>query len=163
MSITTPLSQHHKHCDEIFASAEEACADGDWATGEQAFALLRDQLETHFGSEEELLFPAFETATGMTSGPTEVMRGEHRQMRDLLAQMQGALALRDSDAFGGAADTLLILMQQHNMKEENILYPMCDNALGSSDVGVSLMERLKAPVSVQATAGFTGVQRSGRS
>lgn len=131
MSITAPLFQHHKHCDEIFASAEDACANGDWAAGEKAFALLLDQLETHFASEEEVLFPAFEAATGMTSGPTEVMRGEHRQMRDLLAQMQGALAARDGDGFGGAAETLLILMQQHNMKEENILYPMCDQALGA--------------------------------
>ena len=144
MSITAPLSTHHKHCDELFAQAEESCANGDWAEGERAFALLADQLETHFGSEEELLFPAFEAATGMTSGPTEVMRGEHRQMRDLLAQMKGALAAMDSDTFDGAAGTLLILMQQHNMKEENILYPMCDNALGSSTVGASLAERLKA-------------------
>jgi iron-sulfur cluster repair protein YtfE (RIC family) len=143
MSITAPLFQHHKHCDEIFASAEDACANGNWAAGEKAFALLLNQLETHFTSEEEVLFPAFEAATGMTSGPTEVMRGEHRQMRDLLAQMQGALASRDGDGFGGSAETLLILMQQHNMKEENILYPMCDNALGSSDVGASLAERLK--------------------
>ena len=142
MSTTTPLFQHHKHCDEIFADAEEACANGEWTAGGEAFALLSNQLETHFSSEEELLFPAFEAATGMTSGPTEVMRGEHRQMRDLLAQMQGALASRDGDAFGGAAETLLILMQQHNMKEENILYPMCDNALGSSDVGAALAERL---------------------
>ena len=58
MSITAPLFQHHKHCDEVFASAEEACANGDWAAGEKAFALLVDQLETHFCSEEELLFPA---------------------------------------------------------------------------------------------------------
>lgn len=144
MSITAPLFQHHKHCDEIFARAEEACADGDWASGEEAFALLLDQLETHFKSEEELLFPAFENATGMTSGPTEVMRGEHRQMRDLLAQMKQALAARDADTFGGAAETLLILMQQHNMKEENILYPMCDNALGTSDIGTTLAGRLKA-------------------
>lgn len=144
MSITAPLFKHHKHCDEVFARAEEACANGDWASGESAFALLLDQLETHFTSEEELLFPAFEEATGMTSGPTEVMRGEHRQMRDLLAQMQDAVASRDGDAFGGAAETLLILMQQHNMKEENILYPMCDNALGTSDVGASLLERLNA-------------------
>jgi len=143
MSVTAPLFKHHKHCDELFAQAEDACAGGDWAEGEKAFELLLDQLETHFTSEEELLFPAFETATGMTSGPTEVMRGEHRQMRDLLGQMKGALASKDRDAFGGAADTLLILMQQHNMKEENILYPMCDNALGSSDVGASLVERLK--------------------
>jgi iron-sulfur cluster repair protein YtfE (RIC family) len=144
MSTTAPLFQHHKHCDEIFASAEEACADGNWDAGGKAFALLLNQLETHFTSEEEVLFPAFEAATGMTSGPTEVMRGEHRQMRDLLAQMEGALAVRDSDTFGGAAETLLILMQQHNMKEENILYPMCDNALGASDVGASLAARLKS-------------------
>jgi hemerythrin-like domain-containing protein len=144
MSITSPLFQHHKHCDEIFADAEEACGNGDWDAGAAAFGVFREQLETHFASEEELLFPAFEAATGMTSGPTEVMRGEHRQMRDLLAQMQDAVASRDGDAFGGAAETLLILMQQHNMKEENILYPMCDNALGSSEVGASLVERLKA-------------------
>jgi hemerythrin-like domain-containing protein len=144
MSITSPLFQHHKHCDEIFADAEEACGNGDWAAGATAFGVFREQLETHFASEEELLFPAFEAATGMRSGPTEVMRGEHRQMRDLLAQMQDAVASRDGDAFGGAAETLLILMQQHNMKEENILYPMCDNALGSSDVGASLVERLQA-------------------
>lgn len=143
MSITTPLFEHHKHCDEIFADAEDACGKGDWTAGAVAFELLRKQLETHFASEEELLFPAFEEATGMTAGPTEVMRGEHRQMRDLLAQMQGAVSSRDSDAFGGAAETLLILMQQHNMKEENILYPMCDDHLRSSDVGTALAERLK--------------------
>jgi iron-sulfur cluster repair protein YtfE (RIC family) len=144
MSITAPLFQHHKHCDELFASAEDACASGNWEAGEKAFALLLNELETHFSSEEEVLFPAFEAATGMTSGPTEVMRGEHRQMRDLLAQMKGALASRDSDGFGGSAETLLILMQQHNMKEENILYPMCDNSLGSTDVGASLAQRLQA-------------------
>ncbi|MDP1609919.1 MAG: hemerythrin domain-containing protein [Sulfuritalea sp.] len=144
MSITDPLHQHHKHCDRIFADAEDACASGDWIAGDNAFTLLHDQLETHFSSEEELLFPAFEAATGMTSGPTEVMRGEHRQMRELLAQMREALTARDGDAFGGAAETLLILMQQHNMKEENILYPMCDNALGSSDVGALLAHRLRA-------------------
>jgi DUF438 domain-containing protein len=143
MSITSPLFMHHKHCDELFAVAEEACANGNWKTGEEAFTLLLDQLETHFTSEEELLFPAFEAVTGMTSGPTQIMRGEHRQMRDLLTQMRRALTSRDSDDFGGSAETLLILMQQHNMKEENILYPMCDNALGASDIGPSLAERLK--------------------
>lgn len=162
MSITTPLLQHHKHCDEIFADAESACGNGDWKAGASAFALLRNQLEAHFSSEEELLFPAFEAATGMTSGPTEVMRGEHRQMRDLLGQMSSGLAERDGDAFSGAAETLLILMQQHNMKEENILYPMCDNALGASGLGGTLAERLKTPDSVQADVSVIDVKRSGR-
>jgi iron-sulfur cluster repair protein YtfE (RIC family) len=144
MTITTPLFQHHKYCDELFARAEEACTDGDWATCGEAFTLLHDQLEAHFASEEELLFPAFEAETGMRSGPTEVMRGEHRQMRQLLAQMRAALESRDGDDFGGGAETLLILMQQHNMKEENILYPMCDQALAASDIATSLGQRLQS-------------------
>ena len=152
MSTTTPLFKHHKHCDDLFADTEAACAGNDWTAGARAFAQLNDQLETHFSSEEEILFPAFEAATGMTSGPTEVMRAEHRQMRDLLAQMQGAVASRDGDTFGGAAETLLILMQQHNMKEENILYPMCDSALAASQVGDALAQRLKTPVPAAAGA-----------
>lgn len=80
------------------------------------------------------MFPAFEAATGMTQGPTQVMRMEHRQMRGLMAQMQQAWAERDGEAFAGAAETLLILMQQHNMKEENILYPMCDQHV-MADIG----------------------------
>lgn len=144
MSITQPLFQHHKHCDEVFADAEEACANGNWSAGEKSFAAFARELETHFLSEEEVLFPAFESATGMTSGPTEVMRGEHRQMRELLAQMREALERRDGDGFSGSAETLLIMMQQHNMKEENILYPMCDNALGGSTIGVSIEQRLGA-------------------
>ena len=144
MTITTPLLQHHKHCDELFARAEEACAAGDWARGAETFDRLQQQLETHFLGEEELLFPAFEAATGMRAGPTEIMRGEHRNMRDLLAQMQAALAQRDADDFGGAAETLLILMQQHNLKEENILYPMCDRALVASDMASALGRRLQS-------------------
>ena len=58
------------------------------------------------------------------------MRGEHAEMRATLAQLRAALASRDLDEFGGEAETLLIMMQQHNMKEENILYPMCDMRLG---------------------------------
>ena len=142
MSTTAPLQQHHKLCDELFASAEEACVKGDWAQGARAFARLREQLEAHFVSEEELLFPAFEEATGMASGPTEVMRSEHAQMRELIEQMAGALAAQDDDAFSGCAETLLILMQQHNVKEENILYPMCDNVLGATGIGADLRARL---------------------
>jgi len=145
MSITAPLRQHHRHCDELFAQAEQACAGGDWSQGAKAFVLLRGELEAHFASEEDILFPAFEGATGMRSGPTEVMRGEHAQMRELLEQMSGSLSSRDSDALGGAAETLLILMQQHNLKEENILYPMCDRALDASDVGAGVAARLEAP------------------
>lgn len=142
MSITAPLAEHHVRCDELFAEAEEVCAKAQWDRATGLFAAFNEELERHFKIEEELLFPAFESATGMRMGPTEVMRQEHRQMRDLLAGMAQAIPARDGDAFSGGAETLLILMQQHNMKEENILYPMCDQNVDAATVGAEVQQRL---------------------
>jgi iron-sulfur cluster repair protein YtfE (RIC family) len=128
--ITSALHNHHKLCDDDFADAEDAARKGDWTACAATYGKFRTELLAHFSVEEEVLFPAFEQRTGMAGGPTQVMRGEHVQMRDLINQMDGALAQKDADGFGGAAETLLIMMQQHNMKEENILYPMIDQALG---------------------------------
>lgn len=140
-SITEPLHDHHKFCDDIFADAESAAQDGNWHQCQVAFERFRKELEAHFFTEENDLFPAFENSTGMTGGPTHMMRIEHAQMRDLIAQMAHAVAAKDPDGFAGAGETLLVLMQQHNMKEENILYPMCDRALGAS--ALDLADRLR--------------------
>ena len=129
--ITQVLPAHHKHCDELFSLAEEAAQNGDWPACEEANGRFARELRGHLEAEETLLFPAFEDATGMRHGPTQMMRLEHEQMRDLVGQLETAAAARDADTFSGVAETLLILMQQHNMKEENILYPMCDQALGA--------------------------------
>lgn len=130
MSFFDTYSQHHRHCDDAFARAEESAQGGDWAKARADFDAFSKAMATHFASEEETLFPAFEDRTGMRQGPTQVMRLEHDQMRQLLAEMTGALDAQDAEGFGGAAETLLVLMQQHNMKEEHMLYPMCDRALG---------------------------------
>ncbi len=144
--LTDPMHRHHKHCDTLFADAEAAVAKGDWSSAARDFQAFHQELETHFRTEEEVLFPAFEAATGMTGGPTQMMRFEHAQMRELVEQMQASLQSRAADGFAGAAETLLILMQQHNMKEENILYPMCDRSLAnqSGTLGPLLSERLEA-------------------
>ncbi len=130
--ISDTLPPHHKQCDEFFSAAEEAAQKGDWSVCSVSLECFARELLAHFDAEERLLFPAFESATGMTSGPTQVMRMEHVQMRELLTQLESALATRDAEGFDGVAETLLILMQQHNMKEENILYPMCDQSLGAA-------------------------------
>lgn len=138
-TVTQPLHDHHKHCDELFADAESAA--GDWPRCAETFRLFQKELEAHFATEEEVLFPAFESETGMNGGPTRVMRIEHSQMRELVRQMDSAVASKNVDAFTGAAETLLVLMQQHNMKEESMLYPMCDRALQGS--GIELGQDLK--------------------
>ncbi len=129
--ISQTLPDHHKYCDAIFAAAEEAAQLGNWAECGTACGRFSRQLLAHFDAEESLLFPAFESASGMSDGPTQVMRLEHGQMRQLLGQLEAARRARDTETFAGVAETLLIVMQQHNMKEENILYPMCEQALGA--------------------------------
>ena len=128
-SIAELMTHDHRSCDHDFARAETLANKKDWDGAALALDAFATGLEAHFQAEEQELFPRFEAATGMTQGPTQVMRGEHADMRATLAQLRAALASHDLDEFGGEAETLLIMMQQHNMKEENILYPMCDQHL----------------------------------
>jgi hemerythrin-like domain-containing protein len=126
MSISEFMSKDHKACDLLFAEAENAASEENWDSASQALTTFVRAMDRHFGVEELELFPAFEQAIGMQGGPTEMMRMEHEQMRELFAEMQYALEQENSDDYLGAAETLLILMQQHNMKEEQILYGMID-------------------------------------
>lgn len=128
-SIRSLMTDDHRHCDDLFAVAEEAMADNKMSTAASAFACFRQAMLAHFDAEEKTLFPTFEAKTGMSMGPTQVMRLEHAQMRTLLDDAAAALAAGNADDYLGQAETLLIMMQQHNMKEENILYPMCDQHL----------------------------------
>lgn len=129
-SIESTMGGDHARCDELFTSAEEAVSDSDWEEGAARFAAFSEATERHFRMEEEVLFPAFEGATGSTDGPTQIMRSEHTQMRDLLFRMSAAVQNQDQDEYLGYSETLLIIMQQHNAKEEQMLYPMADQVLG---------------------------------
>ncbi len=137
------LSDDHGRCDELFVALEQLTAEGELSAAGKAFEAFRSALEHHFAQEEEVLFPTFEQASGSTHGPTQVMRYEHQQIRTLLATMGDALARGDAEETLGVADTLLILMQQHNAKEEQILYPMSDRLLPAATV-VDRMTRLVA-------------------
>jgi DUF438 domain-containing protein len=127
--VSDYMNRRHKECDEAFARAEDMAAAADWIGLERDGGMFLREMERHIGLEEELLFPAFEEKTGMTRGPTEMMRMEHDQMRAMFAQMRAAIEAKDAGLYLGVADTLLILLQQHNMKEESMMYPMLDASL----------------------------------
>lgn len=132
MSIADYMARDHRECDEAFARAEDAAASGDWAAAQKAFEAFHGAMERHLTLEEERLFPAFEEVTGMSgAGPTQMMRIEHEQMRRLFEEMKQAAAARAGAQYLGLSETLLILMQQHNLKEESMMYPMLDQALGA--------------------------------
>jgi iron-sulfur cluster repair protein YtfE (RIC family) len=139
-TLSSFLTHDHRHCDKGFVDAERHVAEGRWPDAEGCLSAFVADMRRHFAREEEVLFPAFEAATGTTTGPTAVMRMEHRQIEQLMASLQDALAGRDREEYLGVSETLLMLLQQHNAKEENILYPMADRSL--TDAG--LLERMRA-------------------
>ncbi len=141
------LGADHRRCDESFIKLENAAQNQDVSGAKLHFAQFNLAMEQHFAMEEEVFFPAFEQATGMTQGPTMVMRMEHRQMRGLLAQAAQALTQGKLEGVSRAGSTLMILMRQHNIKEEQMLYPMADQHLGKDVDGLVRSMQKLAPVS----------------
>ncbi|HMA11010.1 MAG TPA: hemerythrin domain-containing protein [Steroidobacteraceae bacterium] len=135
-TILAFLGSDHRACDDLFASAEAAVAQKDWDSARSLFARFQAAMAHHLAMEEEVLFPAFEARTGMSSGPTAVMRMEHQQMRGLLHDMARAVVDANPNGYLGLSETLNMLMQQHNLKEENMLYPMSDQVLGGEREGL---------------------------
>lgn len=137
--ITDFLRQDHGHCDQLYVAAERLAADADLHEASVAFGDFASALLHHFSMEEDVLFPAFEDVAG-EGGPSFVMRHEHAQMRELLKSMETSLAQARVDDFLAFADTLLVLMQQHNVKEERMLYPMTDRMLGNPEAVLARMQ-----------------------
>lgn len=140
----TFFTDDHRQADELWAQLEDAVDAGDDPRAARLWGELERSLRLHFLMEEEVLFPALEEAMGMHGGgPTQVMRMEHRQMLSVLEQMGRAAAAGDFAAVTDQGDTLLMLIQQHNVKEENILYPMAERTLGGA-AWAPLAARLEA-------------------
>jgi len=123
------MTQDHKDCDEFFAQMEDAVVNKQDEALEK-FEKFYDSLTNHFKMEEMVLFPMFDQKTGMSQGPTQVMVMEHEQMRKLLSGIEAAIESSDKDKFFGLSETLMILMQQHNMKEEQMIYSIAQEQLG---------------------------------
>ncbi len=130
-TITHLLSSEHTDCDKWFAQAEADVAQQQWERALNDFSHFKMAMEQHFSKEEQVLFPAVEQRLGQTDGPTAVMRMEHQQMRQLFTEMENCLTQQAQEQYLGFSETLLMLMQQHNAKEEQILYPLSDSALNN--------------------------------
>ena len=144
-TISDYLGTDHTRCDAFFAQLELAVTEGEWDDAGSDFKNFERAMARHFRKEEELLFVAFEKTTGNSAGPTSVMRIEHQHLRAIMSRMCEAVVQHDADEFFGHADTLRIMMHQHNMKEESILYLMSDRVLAERrDEIVDAMKEIDA-------------------
>jgi hemerythrin-like domain-containing protein len=144
MTILELMLDHHRQCDDAFAKLENLVAEQNWSDP-QAFQDFFSIITKHFKAEEDLLFAALENKMGGPIGPTMMMRQEHQQMSVLLEQMKEAFAAKDHKKFLSLSDTWMIIAQQHNMKEEEVLYPLMDDSLRAETPALisQAQERLK--------------------
>lgn len=142
--LTELLTEQHRACDADFARIEQAGHRGDWTLAERAAQDFVAHSEAHFRREENILFPSLLAAAPTAAAPISMMRQEHLQMRLQFDALLTAVALKDIDELSDVAEGLLMLMQQHNAKEENVLYPIADQTL-SGDLE-RLMDALQAPL-----------------
>jgi len=116
-----------------FLDVEASIGADDWDQARTALAGFREATLRHFRREEEVLFPELEAKIGTTDGPTAVMRMEHEQMRSLFDQLAQAVEAHDKSRALSLTESFMVLVQQHNMKEEQVLYPLADQALGEAE------------------------------
>ena len=131
-TATEYLSWDHDRLDGLLESIRSGVERGDWAAVRRHYAEFHGGLDRHIRREEEILFPLFEERTRLT-GPTEVMRQEHRLIRGALAMLNGAVGRGDARAFRASLARLLAVLPDHNSKEERVLYPATDRALSESE------------------------------
>jgi DUF438 domain-containing protein len=137
------LMRDHETTEKVFHAGEKAFAAGE-PDPEMVSELLRYFVEyvdgCHNKKEENHLFPLLE-ARGIPSqgGPLAVMLQEHTQSKALLAVLKPL-----ADAYAGGDESVLdalrrtygeyiTLLKQHFWKENDILYPMAEQALSPSD------------------------------
>ena len=133
MTIKDFMTHKHRECDHLLAEAEDAVEKGDFDAALEKYLAFKNETLKHFDMEEEYLFPLFEQKTGMTQGPTQVMRMEHSQAKSLFEKMDEAYNAKDKDRIFGLGESMNILLQQHNAKEEQMLYTMMQQHLMSEN------------------------------
>jgi regulator of cell morphogenesis and NO signaling len=128
------LDGHFKRYQELKHTDQDAA--------KESFKKFKIGLTRHIAWEDNILFPLFEDITGMKdSGPTAVMRAEHRQIEAALEALHKRVQARDPQSNQEEA-VLLGLLKVHNDKEEGILYPAIDQMVSDKD-RLAAYERMK--------------------
>lgn len=124
--ISNLMTSDHRKCDENFGSIEELVDKKQFQKAIEVFIPWKNGMLHHLDLEEKYLFQELEQKLGGKIGPIIMMEMEHGQIRELISQMEKSINDKRHETYLGLADSCMLLIQQHNMKEEQVLYPMMD-------------------------------------
>lgn len=143
-TVNETLSWDHDRLDDLEARAFAARDRGDLAQAAALMSAFAFGLRRHIRFEEELLFPEFESRLSLSPemGPTAVMRDEHREILGFLDRLERAMGDGASNV-DSLRHGLHSVLGNHNLKEENIVYPGTDQAMSPLERD-TLVERIQA-------------------
>ena len=132
MSITDIMVNEHRELDMLFREFREIIFL-DFKKAKSLFLDFREGMERHISLENDHLFKAFETRSGLNgNGPTAIMRAEHNRILELIEGIR--IQLGESNTHIKEMETELSeIMDWHDIKEEGTLYPWLDNSLNQAE------------------------------
>ncbi|MDO8647652.1 MAG: hemerythrin domain-containing protein [Candidatus Diapherotrites archaeon] len=147
---TAILSNEHKNIMKVIQALNNECEsiEGggkiDRAFFEKAIDFIRNYADRfHHAKEEDILFKEVcKDSVEMHCNPTEQMLFEHDAGRNFVKGMEEGLQKNDKGKVLENARGYAQLLQEHIYKEDNIFYPMADQAL-SGKVQKAMIERFK--------------------
>lgn len=131
-TITSYFEEDHNKLDQMFDQFQtlKAC---NYIEAKQYFKDFKSGLQRHIIWEEEILFPIFEAKMSMgTAGPTAIMRTDHRIIKNILEKIHEKVLLGNPESDDEEAE-LLNFLAQHNLKEEQVLYPLIDQFISKEE------------------------------
>ncbi|WP_349897575.1 hemerythrin domain-containing protein [Parafrigoribacterium soli] len=139
-TLGAALEREHREIDGGIEAFIGSLPDGRGTTE----PLLRSisGLRRHIYLEEEFLFPPLREAGMMV--PLFVMLRQHGELWQSMDALTTLLTTdSDAEALRASCASLLDLLDQHNSKEEPIIYPQADKVL-TADASAELSEFLEA-------------------
>jgi hemerythrin-like domain-containing protein len=136
------LLEVHRRLDELFLLHQEALLALDPRLALERLREFKGELQVHMRAEEELLLPVYERAGRIQGGPVEFFTGEHKRMLEFIARFDGKLEKLVADQMNLKRDIISLfdgeavfkqLMEHHDAREQNILYPALDRVTSEQE------------------------------
>ncbi len=140
VNITKVLSEEHQNILKVIDAVLEECEqlENGKEINSQFFQdviyFIKNYADGfHHVKEEDILFKAMLEETGnMHCNPIPVMLHEHDEGRQYVKGMEDALSKNSVEQLLENARGYGYLLQDHIYKEDNVLYPMAEEALNDS-------------------------------
>ena len=148
MKPTKILSEEHKNIIKIIGALNKECdsLESGKPLDKEFFIKAVDFIKNyadkfHHAKEEDILFKEFNKSQSHCN-PTEQMLYEHDLGRNFVKGMEQASKENNKKKLMENARGYSQLLQEHIYKEDNILYPMADEALNEK-TQKSMLEKFK--------------------